>query len=283
MPSARAIATARQLRFRKRLGVVKRRRRKIPKQIQPRHLEDELERTFRRHLESVIDALAPMRRELPGLIASAQADRQDASEGDRLRVLFDLMLGRTRAVFNVASVLANMRSTGNRVSEWNKVQLNRQTRAGLGIDVLASDRHVREIVDNFANEQVNHMQDLGETTVRRIKGAVARAVSAATPHVELAKQLQDEFGIARKRARLIARNEVLTLNARINNERLKDMGIKEFVWRNVGDRRVRPIHKAIDGRKFDVNEGHATEGLPGEPVLCRCSSEPVFDGILAEV
>jgi SPP1 gp7 family putative phage head morphogenesis protein len=59
---------------------------------------------------------------------------------------------------------------------------------------------------------------------------------------------------------------------------LKEAGpATHYVWRTVGDERVRLSHAANDGRMFAWDEPPAT-GHPGEDFGCRCRAEPYVPG-----
>lgn len=51
-------------------------------------------------------------------------------------------------------------------------------------------------------------------------------------------------------------------------------GGRRYVWRTVGDDRVRPVHAALEGRSFTWAAPPA-EGHPGTAPGCRCWAEPV--------
>lgn len=48
-----------------------------------------------------------------------------------------------------------------------------------------------------------------------------------------------------------------------------------YIWRTVGDDKVRPEHAANDGRIFSWDNPSDT-GHPGESINCRCIAEPYF-------
>lgn len=80
-----------------------------------------------------------------------------------------------------------------------------------------------------------------------------------------------------KHARLVAHDQVNKLNGKLNQTRQEAAGITNFIWRTQGDDRVREAHEAINGQTFKWAEGAPIEGLPGEPINCRCHGEPVVD------
>lgn len=91
----------------------------------------------------------------------------------------------------------------------------------------------------------------------------------------LEKALIERAGVSASRAKLIARDQVGTLNAQITAEKQRLLGITHFIWSSTGDERTRQEHEELHGRVFSWAEGHPTEGYPGEPILCRCSAIPV--------
>lgn len=79
------------------------------------------------------------------------------------------------------------------------------------------------------------------------------------------------------RAKLIARDQIGKINTAVNKARHDELGIEEYIWRTCLDERVRHKHRKREGKKFrwdtppDDGEGHA-----GEPIGCRCGTEPVI-------
>ena len=96
------------------------------------------------------------------------------------------------------------------------------------------------------------------------------------------KWLEDEIkklgDVTDARAKLIARDQIGKINTAVNKARQGELGIEEYKWRTCRDERVRHKHRRREGQIFrwdtppDDGEGHA-----GEPVNCRCGTEPVID------
>jgi SPP1 gp7 family putative phage head morphogenesis protein len=96
---------------------------------------------------------------------------------------------------------------------------------------------------------------------------------------QLSAQIEDQFGVSRKRATLIAQDQILGANARVTQIRAEALGVKEYVWSTVGDSRVRPEHVDLNGKTFSWNKP-PREGHPGTPIRCRCRAAlliPEFD------
>ena len=143
-------------------------------------------------------------------------------------------------------------------------------------DVLANAGAITPLHERWAANGVALVGSLEERHVEDISKFITEAVSKGKSTREVEKVLSQRLGVSRRRANLIARNEIGTLNAEITRARMKDLGIKRFRWVDSGDDVVRPLHQEINGQVFDYPNGHPTEGLPGEPINCRCTAEPVL-------
>jgi SPP1 gp7 family putative phage head morphogenesis protein len=78
------------------------------------------------------------------------------------------------------------------------------------------------------------------------------------------------------RAKLIARDQIATLNSQVTKDRQTEAGILRYRWSTSQDERVRPEHAALEGRIFSWDDP-PPEGHPGEPINCRCVAIPVFE------
>lgn len=89
----------------------------------------------------------------------------------------------------------------------------------------------------------------------------------------IAKALEDEHGIARNRAALIARDQVSKYNADMSRIRQQDAGLTHYQWRGAMDNRERPAHVALEGTVW-AWDSPPPIGNPGEPISCRCVAIP---------
>lgn len=105
---------------------------------------------------------------------------------------------------------------------------------------------------------------------------VAQAIAEGRSTLDLGKLIAERTGIAQRRAQLIARNEIGTVNAELAQTRQQAAGVTQYRWRTSRDERVRPEHAARDRQVFswdDPPEG----GHPGEAINCRCIALPILD------
>ena len=92
----------------------------------------------------------------------------------------------------------------------------------------------------------------------------------------LTKRIKEKYAVVKSRAKLIAQDQTLKLYADLTRYRAESLGVDEYIWRTVGDSRVRPDHADKNGKKYTLRDG--ANGLhPGRAVRCRCRMELIFD------
>jgi SPP1 gp7 family putative phage head morphogenesis protein len=134
-----------------------------------------------------------------------------------------------------------------------------------------------DIMRDFNKANVTLIKSLSSTTFTRVEGVIERGFRSGQRHTEIAKEIQREFRTTRNRAKLIARDQIGRLNSQLTRQRQKSNGITHAVWRTLQDERVREEHEAREGQRFSLETGLDGE-FPGDPVNCRCFSEPVPPG-----
>ena len=105
------------------------------------------------------------------------------------------------------------------------------------------------------------------------------AVLSGDTSANLRKTLAREFGLSDSRAKLIARDQIGKTTADLNRLRHQQAGITEYDWSTAADERVRPLHRALNGRRYKYGEPTGAEGglPPGQPVQCRCVALAVVE------
>ena len=116
-----------------------------------------------------------------------------------------------------------------------------------------------------------------------VEGLVMRSVREGRDIAGLTDDLQKRYGIVRRRALDIARDQTNKATASIARARMQDLGIEKAIWRHSGrSKHPRPSHKAADGKPFDLKEGLMIEGkltFPGQDINCGCTAAPYFEDL----
>lgn len=131
-------------------------------------------------------------------------------------------------------------------------------------------------------EQVNLIKSIPEQYLTQVETLVMQSVQRGRDLATLTSGLKDRFGLTKKRAALIARDQNNKATAVLSSIRSRDLGITEGIWRHShAGKHPRPEHVAADGKRFDLAKGMFLEGewvLPGEAINCRCTYSPVISG-----
>jgi SPP1 gp7 family putative phage head morphogenesis protein len=118
-------------------------------------------------------------------------------------------------------------------------------------------------------------QSIDQQYAADVAKAVADAVAAGKSADDIALILRERYSVRISRARLIASDQIIKLNAKIIEDRQREGGVRYYRWRTRGDDRVRPEHAAREGRIF-AWDSPPPGGHPGTEVNCRCHAEPVY-------
>lgn len=163
-----------------------------------------------------------------------------------------------------------------------KVQLK-----GLGLDIFKETPHLERLSERFVRKNTALIVTIPQQSLSNVEQVIEAGVQAGTRASDLARQItavstsegtpSSELEKARKRAAVIARDQTLTHSAQLSRSRQRANGISKFVWRTVGDGRVRDIHEDRDGEEYTWADGAGSfDTYPGDGVQCRCSSEPIL-------
>lgn len=157
-------------------------------------------------------------------------------------------------------------------------------RAGISVKFKLTRQH-RDVVQAAIAENVALIRSIPAEYFKAIEGQVMRSVSTGRDLATLTKQLEESYGVTRRRAAFIARDQNNKATATIQRSRQIEAGIAEAIWvHSHGGKKPRPTHLANDGERYDVREGwfDPDEGrkiFPGELINCRCVSRPIVMGL----
>lgn len=262
---------------------------RLPHQIPPTRIEQDYAAALIRMIGRLRAAYAPLLRELPAILDEAAAERGD-DRADGIGVRLDTASGRAKKLLAQAraapvidtSALEQLAGKyAKATSDHQKEQIKRQAHAAIKVDPVFRDADLAPLARHFVHENVALIKRIPRRLHDDVEAMVHGAVASGRRHKHLSKQIEDRFGVAEKHARLIARDQIGKFHAKVNHHRQKEMGVKKFVWRTVGDERVRPWHQELDDTTHSYakpprNPDTGERVLPGEDIQCRCSAEPVF-------
>jgi SPP1 gp7 family putative phage head morphogenesis protein len=157
----------------------------------------------------------------------------------------------------------------------------------LGIDIFKETPQLARLSQRFVRRNTALIVTIPQQSLNNVEQVIEAGVQAGMRSRDLAKQItgivstggegSSELRKARNRAAVIARDQTLTHSAQLSRSRQRANGIDSFIWRTVGDGRVRDLHEDRDGVEYTWKDGAGgTDTYPGDGVQCRCSAEPVL-------
>jgi uncharacterized protein with gpF-like domain len=144
---------------------------------------------------------------------------------------------------------------------------------------------MRDAYTAVVNENVALIKSIPAEYLTQIQGHVMRSVAAGRDMGYLAKVLKEQFGVTKRRAALIARDQNEKATAVVVKTRQQEAGITQAIWRHsAAGRHPRPGHVKAgrDNLVYNVAEGAFIDGewiWPGELINCRCFSRSIIPGV----
>ena len=137
-------------------------------------------------------------------------------------------------------------------------------------------------LEKIIEENVALMRSIPERMHKKVEKIITHGLTAGNDQRYIATELQKEFGVTERRARLIALDQTNKANAAISIHRSAEAGIEYGFWlHRSGSKKPRPTHIKMSGYNFKLSEGlHDPDPkvnrkiMPGELVACRCAYRP---------
>lgn len=153
--------------------------------------------------------------------------------------------------------------------------------AGWTVDFKMT-RGMQDAMNATIKENVALIKSIPQQYFLEVEGIVMRGVSAGRDLKYISEELQKRYGITKRRAAFIARDQANKANATTEQARRVELGLFEAEWiHSSGGKHPRPSHVKAgrDKLRFDVREGALIDGeriLPGYLPNCRCGSRVVL-------
>lgn len=155
----------------------------------------------------------------------------------------------------------------------------------VGINAYDSER-IQGVINIATKQNAQLITSIASQHLDAISQIVYSNVMAGNRPSAIEKAIQ-EYGVTKRRAKLIARDQTAKVLSTISRAKMQDAGFKYFQWDTSHDSRVRPSHREVQNRKtpygvgvyrwddLPIVDGEKTS--PGMPIQCRCVALPVAD------
>jgi len=205
--------------------------------------------------------------------------RQDAGWRDSLtRAMQKIADDMTKPTNNA---IRDMTRIGPQINQYNKAEWQRLVRSQYGVDPTRENPEKwNEILKNWAHSNSLLIKDIPhKTSLQIVEQATQALIDGQNPrdtYNAILDIMKDRTDVSDSRAKLIARDQVSKLNGQLTMERQVDIGVDSYIWRTVGDERVRDTHADNEDQTFTWDNPPAETGHPGEDYQCRCWAEPIL-------
>jgi SPP1 gp7 family putative phage head morphogenesis protein len=132
-------------------------------------------------------------------------------------------------------------------------------------------------------ENVGLIKSIASEHLTDVQGILMRSAARGRDLGGMTQELEARYGVTRRRAATIARDQNNKATAVIQRVRQRELGIKTCVWlHSTAGKHPRESHVAANGKRYKVEEGMLIDGeyiFPGEAINCRCTCRAVIPGL----
>lgn len=163
-----------------------------------------------------------------------------------------------------------------------------QLKAALKAGGFSVEFHItpamKDILQATVEQNVGLIKSIPQKYLTEVQGMVMRSVQTGRDAGQLYSDIREQFGVTRRRAALIARDQNNKATSALQEARRKEAGLTQAVWMHSGGgKHPRPKHVKATGTVYEVGVGlpigdKGQYVLPGEEINCRCVSRAVIPG-----
>lgn len=251
--------------------------------LRPVHANQGIEAAYRKRLDRLIDEMqrslvywltAAYRRNVPEIA-------QDESPAMALTKMMRSLAKQWQRRFDeaaqpVASEFAETSMSAADISLRNALR-----QKGFSVQFQLT-RAANDVFQATVQENVGLIKSIAAEHLQDVQGLVMRSVTQGRDLEGLVEDLQKRYGVTKRRAAFIARDQNNKATATITRVRQQGLGIKQAKWRHSrGGKHPRKSHQEADGKVYDVDKGMLIDGeyiRPGELPNCRCVAISIIPG-----
>lgn len=188
---------------------------------------------------------------------SAIAGIAVASATERVRIL----LGREMKAYTTRFVVTVKKGTGLQ----------------LPVESLGIERRSLDLLEVAAAKNAGLIKNVSDDLQAAVKRGVYDSRLNRASAKRLSEELRKSYGIAARRANLIATDQIGSFHSQVTRMHHEAVGVTAYAWSTQQDGRVRELHEGLQGNVYRHGEQTGAEGglPPGGPIRCRCRMQPV--------
>lgn len=145
---------------------------------------------------------------------------------------------------------------------------------GLDISAMIGPADVRAPLGTVIERNVELVRSVSDQARSRISDAVFRGLAEKKPAREVAAEIREAVAMGRRRALLVASDQLSKVSATLNTTRAQEAGLDHYEWVSSGKVHFRPEHAARNGKRYEY--GHFGSDEPGLAIHCGCNARAVL-------
>lgn len=238
---------------------------------------------YRKQLDKLIDDMnrsvvywltAAYRKQQPRLAADASPAKELQERLKRLKKYW-------LEVFDKSAPTMAKRFAEKAIRQVDMTMTNQLKQRDFGIDFKLTDE-ARNALDATIGENVALIRSIPQQYLSDVEGLVMRSIAVGGDLKTLSRQLHERYGVTKRRAALISRDQNAKATATMVRVRQLGLGITHAVWlHSHGGKEPRASHVAYDGKTYEIAKGAYIDGewiYPGEKINCRCVARSIIPG-----
>ena len=270
-------------------------------------LPHSIEREYFRHLSKYVQTYRGLLEStlvsaLPELIEYAQSVKLPIFKNDSARFDADSISDRILKLLKQVETRLSKAFTDKQLKRWNQAAVessNRLSKRNMAkqakvatdaeIEPLLNDKGLNPFFNDYINENISLVRSIGKDEHISLAKKLSAMISQDRTQTHIRDEIFEHFDVTKKRAALLARDQVNKLNGKLDEYRQKQTGVKRYRWRTMKDMRVsgrpgglyenaKPSHWKREGKIFSW-DNPPEGGHPKQRVNCRCYAEPVFNDL----
>lgn len=174
----------------------------------------------------------------------------------------------------------------NSVNTQNQRRFNRNIKS-VGIDVFGDSPRLQDLLEASSLDNARLITTIPSQYLNQVQSIVMTNMRSGLLPRNIIVQLRNQFGVTKRRAALIARDQTSKINGEISKSRQVDAGFEFFRWQTAEDSRVRDDHEHLQDQDIGYGKGvykwdkppkddKGVAIIPGSPINCRCVAIPVI-------
>lgn len=200
--------------------------------------------------------------------------RDDASW---LTAVIEFLSGEATTQISLFSAL--FEGWANSLVQWHTRRIVANLKYASNVELASAmfDPRGGSTVGDALARNVALIRNMSDQTRGRISDVVFRGLQQRIPARDVAKEISEATGMARKRALRIASDQSTKLSAALDRQRMIDLGFDEAIWRHSRKAHPRDWHKARDGKRFRLDDPSLVGDMPGDAPFCGCKFSPFME------